>query len=493
MVCHFLNRKLGLGIFLWAVVRFLDQTASRAMGCILGCFRVREDRSRPHLVSSSSNYTERAISGYQLSSLFIDEEKGEYPWNDFRSPQIDKSLKDEAKFLKACGTIPGTPAEIRKASQKSKQSPPCGGNSETSQFHSWLPNSSIDKFLLDKQSDQPPTPIKLSEGLGRRSDFPDSTPISCISDATNTGRFSMGSSEVSETMSVNNTHKIGTVSASAYRRNKSVRFDCESDASPSQSENGGENQKKLELIGGQSASRPSPNPTPLKFSDEMQTPGTDFTSTLGTLANGKSRIRSQYVYSVLNPAENVALLKAMKEEQFSSKTMFGELKESLERQENVIPKLVDWVKETSLVKESEAKGSLSSLLKPKHYIIDDRNRNLQTSSSKIPHFGRTPADKPIIGMVAAHWNEDESSHISPKWWDGNGIPNSTNKYKEDQKVSWHATPFEERLEKALSDENLIPQRKHVNQRPMAFDDWEESDTALLQLRPSLHCKSVVSF
>lgn len=31
-------------------------------------------------------------------------------------------------------------------------------------------------------------------------------------------------------------------------------------------------------------------------------------------------------------------------------------------------------------------------------------------------------------------------------------------FVQDQKVSWHATPFEERLEKALSDEKLFPQR-----------------------------------
>ena len=29
---------------------------------------------------------------------------------------------------------------------------------------------------------------------------------------------------------------------------------------------------------------------------------------------------------------------------------------------------------------------------------------------------------------------------------------------QDQKVSWHATPFEERLEKALSEESIISQR-----------------------------------
>lgn len=31
-------------------------------------------------------------------------------------------------------------------------------------------------------------------------------------------------------------------------------------------------------------------------------------------------------------------------------------------------------------------------------------------------------------------------------------------YLQDQKVSWHATPFEERLEKALSEETSISQR-----------------------------------
>jgi hypothetical protein len=29
---------------------------------------------------------------------------------------------------------------------------------------------------------------------------------------------------------------------------------------------------------------------------------------------------------------------------------------------------------------------------------------------------------------------------------------------QDQKVSWHATPFEERLEKALSEEKLLSER-----------------------------------
>ncbi|KAL9313417.1 hypothetical protein ACSQ67_018869 [Phaseolus vulgaris] len=38
------------------------------------------------------------------------------------------------------------------------------------------------------------------------------------------------------------------------------------------------------------------------------------------------------------------------------------------------------------------------------------------------------------------------------------LPNSTNSYKEDQKVNWHAPPIEERLKKALSEASVISQR-----------------------------------
>ncbi|KAE8703891.1 Glutathione S-transferase PHI 9 [Hibiscus syriacus] len=461
MVCGFLNQELGLGTITRSAVRFLDQT-------------------------------DHAVSRDRLSSLFVDGEKRKSSSNDLDSPQIDKRLIDEAKFLKACGTIPETPVEIRKACQKFKQSPPCGVESETSKFRSWLPNTPIDKFKLDKQSDHPPTPNKLFEEL-ERSDSPVNTPSSCISDAANTGMSTMISIEGSEAMTTDKTVKSGVISTSAYGKNKSVRFECESYASSSKIENIGQNPEKLEPLGYLSASKYSPNPTPSKLSDEMQTPGTVFPSNLEKLANGNTRIRSEYVHSVLNPVGNASLLNAMKEEPFSSKEMFDELKESPERLENAIPKLEVGVKQTSLLKDSEDEGGLSSWLKPKQNAIDGPNKNLHVTFSKTPHISKTPGDRPIIGLVAAHWKEDESSRISPKWWDGNGIPNSTTKYKEDQKVAWHATPFEERLEKALSDESLISQRKHVEQPLMWLDVVDEGDAAQSQLRPASHSKSVVSF
>ncbi|XP_020256242.1 uncharacterized protein LOC109833106 [Asparagus officinalis] len=64
--------------------------------------------------------------------------------------------------------------------------------------------------------------------------------------------------------------------------------------------------------------------------------------------------------------------------------------------------------------------------------------------------------------VSVKCPKTESRRDLLKVWNGNGIPNTTTKYMEDKKVSWHATPFEERLEKALSDDKLYPQRNLTN-------------------------------
>jgi hypothetical protein len=272
-------------------------------------------------------------------------------------------------------------------------------------------------------------------------------------------------------------------------RNKSVRFECDFDTSSSKgssSENSCQVPGKYESSGSLSVSKPSPKPTPLKLLDDMQTPGTVFPANLETSDNGKTRFRSQHVYSVLNPVESASQWKLLKEDDFNSPRLSGEPRESLEQSESATPKPERGVKESSSGKDLKVEASLSSWFKPSQSTLGEDNPTTGTASSKNFRFGRTPGDRPIIGMVAAHWNENEPSQISPKWWDGNGIPNSTNKYKEvrhttvfilfsllalivdafkepsfciqDQKVSWHATPFEERLEKALSEESVISQR-----------------------------------
>ncbi|TKV91041.1 hypothetical protein SEVIR_9G068900v4 [Setaria viridis] len=121
--------------------------------------------------------------------------------------------------------------------------------------------------------------------------------------------------------------------------------------------------------------------------------------------------------------------------------------------------------------------SLSHWLKPpnpKKPFRDEALTGDRSNSAKS-----SDEDRPIIGMVAAHWKDKEPENFTPKWFDGNGIPNSTNKYKEDQKVSWHATPFEERLEKALSEEKLLSERNCSSGKTSQFlgVEGEESDTA----------------
>uniref|UniRef100_A0A0D9VZP3 Protein JASON n=1 Tax=Leersia perrieri TaxID=77586 RepID=A0A0D9VZP3_9ORYZ len=121
--------------------------------------------------------------------------------------------------------------------------------------------------------------------------------------------------------------------------------------------------------------------------------------------------------------------------------------------------------------------SLSQWLKPPN--PKKPFRDVPFTSDRSHSAKSSEEDRPIIGLVAAHWSDKEPDNFTSKWWDGNGIPNSTNKYKEDQKVSWHATPFEERLEKALSDEKLLSQRSCSSGNPSQLSglEGEENDTA----------------
>ncbi|XP_052115653.1 uncharacterized protein LOC127745811 [Arachis duranensis] len=82
----------------------------------------------------------------------------------------------QAKFLKACGTLPGTPVEIRKTFEKLKVSPSPNKHSEPSKFHSWLPNESVEKLQLDFHSVNPQTPLKNFQELGDSTDSFEHTP-----------------------------------------------------------------------------------------------------------------------------------------------------------------------------------------------------------------------------------------------------------------------------------------------------------------------------
>ncbi|XP_058788273.1 protein JASON-like [Vicia villosa] len=439
------------------------------MGCLFTCFRVRDNSKRrlPKTTAASAavdvasrhnKANDDVVSRNRLSTLFLSDEGEDAVRRNGRifdeGSQRDKTeLKDEAKFLKACGTIVSTPDEIRKTSGKLKVSPSCSDDSGPPKFRSWLLDSSAQNVPTEVLPFNPPTPKKQCEELGERTDYSDLTPSSCISNANNTQCY-QDSTEGSGTGSCHPTD--GTQMSKG--RNKSVHFECETDISSCESvAYGGWHMKKTD----------SPNPTPMVLSEEMQTPGTVYPATLKDLPNDKL-VKSQFVYPNSSVAEDV------------SKRKILEQSESIEQSHNATS--------TPRKNESTIEEGLSSWLKPASVILEERRKKMEMAQIR-----KTPADRPIIGMVAAHWHEEEKSDAPPpKWWDGNGIPNSTNKYKEDQKVSWHATPFEERLEKALSEDPVISKRKDICGKPIAFDENEESDTALSQMKPSAHPQSVVS-
>ncbi|CAI0449145.1 unnamed protein product [Linum tenue] len=520
MICA-LPLQPEIGSICRTLLGYLDLSVSRAMACFFDCFRVKDDglgsagHQNPQLVSParSARPTEAMASKNRLSALFLSEEEEDSPATSgnkgnlsWVSPQTQKELRDEARFLKACGTLPETPVEFRKASEKLKSSPPVDDSSDQSEFHSWLPNTSNKKLLADMPTDESSTPIKSCEELARCSISSDQAPSSCISHAQNGARNSSvdnsGGASVKTVMKLHEQETDDASSASPFPsatntqlRNKSVRFECDFDTASSKgsssSGSGGQIIKDLERFGDVSVTKPSTRPTPLKLSSEMQTPGTVYPTNAATSGYGKARVRSQYVCSVLQPVENVSQWQELKEDHANY-----QLWESVEQSESATPSREAGVGATSPSKDLKLEASLSTWLKPVSQTFNQKGDSLDAGTvvSKKFHIRETPGDRPIIGMVAAHWNEEEPTEISPKWWDGNGIPNSTNKYKEDQKVSWHATPFEERLEKALSEESLVAQKKPViGGSPLAFDECEESDTAFSQLPATSNSKSVVSY
>ena len=82
----------------------------------------------------------------------------------------------------------------------------------------------------------------------------------------------------------------------------------------------------------------------------------------------------------------------------------------------------------------EASCAVDPYLTPggrKKVNTDGNHRDGFEERSFTPKSKNLEVDRPIIGMVAVHWSEeDDKTKVSPKSFDGNGIPNSTNKYKE---------------------------------------------------------------
>ncbi|KAF0914974.1 hypothetical protein E2562_033055 [Oryza meyeriana var. granulata] len=468
------------------------------MGWLLGCFRVagddgegRRGRERDQLVSSSSvqpadapkvGERKRPPSKNALSAVFLREDEGSRVEQTTSSgtngiaerTKMDQVLKNEAYSLKNIDALLEAPNEIRQGPGNTYQSLPA--MSDELQF---VEGQTVEDCLTPTGSHQSST-------------FPDAMSSSwkgCDATSQNDSEAASKSIEVEGVRNDDSVIKLTTSSCT-----------CKDD---------------INLVG----SKSSPISTPSEATAEIQTPATTRAPNLEELRNEKNtRACSEHTYEALSYVEASESCGKSRKESCQPNILDEEIKcakngslvsveLSISNECSLFQSSAGSVSSCNNIRDNLSTDSMEKCLKSERTVHSSRKKMLKHNDSEVEfpslsqwlkppnpkkafrdepftsdrsHSAKSSEeDRPIIGLVAAHWRDREPDTFTPKWWDGNGIPNSTNKYKEDQKVSWHATPFEERLEKALSDEKLLSQRKcsSGNTSQLSGLEGEENDTA----------------
>ncbi|GAB2223446.1 hypothetical protein Droror1_Dr00017587 [Drosera rotundifolia] len=487
------SKNCGILWFLW-----------RTMECLLCCLHVRANkddddvdnqrrRSSPRVFLDSARSISRTVGvpvqKNQLSSLLLsDEEREPLVVKDWENPTcgagwsgslvFDWELKDEAKFLKACATIPATLAEIRNLSRKFKDSSPPDASAVPSDVYLGLPSTST-CVLLNGDTELDISPDLTEEHEEGRPEFEkESSPESCVineeiqaSDISisisSLKTLDVGCVETETNLQVDrtpNTAAFALSSALSVRKShkqKSVRFQREP-VLPKTSP--GQNVEKLELAGNQSVRKLSPCPTPLKITDDMQTPGTVFANSMGRLAyRNTGRIRTQYVYTILDPSQKVPHINLLNQDGIDLPLASITEMDTASLKENLTPNSEIEAGELSGNIDLNSGFSLDSKLKSPscfHGCKDYRGAAYLGNGISRSNHG----DRPALVMVDTNSEQgEELPDVSVKGDGVDAILDSTTKYKLDLKLSWHGIPFEERLETAMSEETDIIYQRPTNE------------------------------
>ncbi|XP_019429102.1 PREDICTED: protein JASON-like isoform X1 [Lupinus angustifolius] len=227
----------------------------------------------------------------------------------------------------------------------------------------------------------------------------------------------------------------------------------------------------------------------------------DDVNSMGLNSNPNARDRSVYVHPVLNPVENLTQWKVVKSKRtkplspqkenyissnHESKNAYGteeepstkevafnfnsdtDISRKLKQEISVDSSLSNWLvsPETTPVNKpglvpcyagtpDRTTSQGSAVSREDRPILGaltlDEIRQFSANSSPRKSPSQSPVDMPIIGTVGTYWNFTDSAEDSNSVSRFKGIPNTTSKYREDKRVNWHSTPFEKRLEKALSE------------------------------------------
>ncbi|CAD6338726.1 unnamed protein product [Miscanthus lutarioriparius] len=433
------------------VLAFLDAVI---LGCLRSCFGARPRRG--------SGRRDALVHGDQAAAAEViwDDEEGLVRdgrvHEDFADGGgIDEELRHEASYLKLCGTISETPAEL------------CSEES----YENNLENTNE---CDNKPTSGPPANSKLL--------------------------FEANSSEGCEDCH-SLRYELNTEDAGHHHGVEFVPHSASSEKRLFQNIQ----HKPLDSSG-------SPFPTPLVLRDDMQTPGTAYASHRGTSVSGKRvRTRKQFIYPVLRSIEN-RLKQTELTEDSSPLASFNPLKgRNLESdpikdptQRSSTSVVISGLSETPSYSAPDPNASyeVKEALSPDELLdgkglpksnSDEKNvalslsRWLKSSSADAENQGdvKCPAgdqsfddcsfltEKPVLAASDLNLDTDNPTPRLPKAWDGNGIPNTTTRYKEDQRVNWHTTPFEQRLLKVLSDEDRCPPRKVVRGKLFHLEEKAE--------------------
>lgn len=206
----------------------------------------------------------------------------------------------------------------------------------------------------------------------------------------------------------------------------------------------------------------SPFATPLVLRDDMETPGTVYTSHRGASMSGKRvQTRKQFIYPVLRPIENrvkqVELAEhssplltsdlqkrrileedpVMKPKQASSnsvaKSVFsGTPPISRQVKEAPSPEELLDVGELSKTKSDEKNAalSLSHWVKYSSKDVENQADVKITAGNQSYDECSFPVERPVSMDPDLNWDIENPTPKLHKTFDGNGIPNTTTRYKE---------------------------------------------------------------
>ncbi|XP_051194659.1 protein JASON [Lolium perenne] len=482
------------------------------MGCFLSCFRGRPASA------SGDGLQDPLVRASRLGDAFLDD-------RDDTAPKIEAGgnlkedlgnggglhdeLRREANYLKSCGAISETPPEILKVSNqiKADDSNECDATPNNAQDIKGIMVSEDKEYIEEFNCDGHST---LSHDKNPDEGADDVSGVE-YKDNSSEGFNCDGHGELSHDQ---NTDEGADDVSAVESESVSLLQDKSS---------------RQNITNQNLDSSDSPFPTPLVLRGDIQTPGTMFTAYQQNIKTGKrGRTGKQFIYPVLRPIENKLEWMELRDE---SSPMIAShppkrrylCEDSTEKPQQALPSLVstdtelpesapfsfhakskgqaeevtspeehknqngshqildggigELLKISSSYNEKHGVASLSSWLKTSSAEDSESHSGIGGDFGKLPGFGRIGdiTEVPIFVASGLNWNDDNPTPMLPKAvWDGNGIPNTTTKYKEDQKVNWHATPFEERLMKVLSDEKPKHERKISGKLIHVEEDTMES-------------------